>query len=35
MTANYAGLLAAMGRSEADIDATIAALWREAGLDRG
>jgi hypothetical protein len=30
--ANYRGLLAAMGRTEADIAATIAALLREAGL---
>ncbi len=33
--ANYADLLAAMGKSEADIAATIAALFREAGLDQG
>jgi tetratricopeptide (TPR) repeat protein len=30
---NYAGLLAAMGRSEAEIGATLAALRREVGLD--
>jgi tetratricopeptide (TPR) repeat protein len=35
VTHNYAGLLAAMGRSEADIAATIAALHRDAGLDQG
>jgi hypothetical protein len=34
-TANYRGLLAAMGKSEVEIDAELAALWREAGLDRG
>ena len=32
VTANYRGLLAAMGRTEAEIDAELAALWREAGL---
>ncbi len=35
VTANYRGLLAAMGKSEAAIDAELAALWREAGLDPG
>ncbi|HEY1932578.1 MAG TPA: tetratricopeptide repeat protein [Acetobacteraceae bacterium] len=30
--ANYRRLLEAMGRSEADIDAALAALWREAGV---
>ena len=35
VTANYRGLLAAMGKSEAEIDTAIAALHREAGLDRG
>ena len=33
--ANYTGLLAAMGKTEADINATLAALAREAGLDPG
>ena len=33
--ANYRGLLAAMGKSEAEIDAELAALWREAGLELG
>jgi hypothetical protein len=32
-TANFGILLAAMGKSEAEIDAELAALWREAGLD--
>ena len=32
---NYTALLAAMGKSEADVAATIAALLREAGLDQG
>lgn len=32
---NYAALLAAMGRTQADIAATIAALHREAGLNQG
>ena len=35
VTANYRGLLAAMGKSEAEIDAELAALHREAGLDQG
>jgi hypothetical protein len=30
---NYAGLLAAMGRSEADIKAALVALYREVGLE--
>ena len=30
--ANYRRLLAAIGKSEAEIDAELAALWREAGL---
>jgi tetratricopeptide (TPR) repeat protein len=30
--ANYRGLLAAMGKSEVEIDAELAALWREAGF---
>ena len=34
VTGNYSGLLAAMGRSAADIDAAISALRREAGLDQ-
>jgi tetratricopeptide (TPR) repeat protein len=34
MTRNYASLLAAMGKSEAEIDATLAALRREVGLDQ-
>ena len=33
-TANYTDLLTAMGRSKEEIDAAIAGLWREAGLDR-
>jgi Tetratricopeptide repeat len=33
--ANYASLPAAMGKTEADINATLAALAREAGLDPG
>jgi tetratricopeptide (TPR) repeat protein len=33
--ANYTALLTDMGRTEADIAATIAALHREAGLDQG
>jgi tetratricopeptide (TPR) repeat protein len=33
--ANYTDLLGAMGKSEADIAAALAALWREAGLDPG
>jgi Tetratricopeptide repeat/Domain of unknown function (DUF4062) len=32
---NYIGLLAAMGKSQPEIDAAIEALHREAGLDRG
>jgi tetratricopeptide (TPR) repeat protein len=35
MTANYRHLLAVMGKSEADIDAKLAALRREAGLEPG
>ena len=31
---NYTGLLAAMGKSEAEIPPAIAALRREAGLDQ-
>jgi hypothetical protein len=31
---NYAGLRAAMGKDEADIAASIAALWQEADLDQ-
>ena len=31
---NYAGLLTDMGKSETEIAATIAAVRREAGLDR-
>ncbi len=34
-TAAYTGLLAAMGKTEADINATLVALAREAGLDPG
>ncbi len=30
---NYAGLLAAMGRSEGEIGEAIAGMWREAGLE--
>jgi hypothetical protein len=30
---NYTGLLAAMGQSAAEIEAAIAALWREVGLE--
>ncbi len=33
--ANYTGLLAAMGKTEAEIKATLVALAREAGLDPG
>ncbi len=33
--ANYTRLLAAMGKTEADINATLVALAREAGLDPG
>jgi hypothetical protein len=32
---NYRRLLEAVGKSEADIDVAIAALWREAGLKPG
>ena len=33
--ANYAALLAAMGKTEADINSALMALAREAGLDPG
>ena len=32
--ASDAGLLAAMGKSEADLAAALATLWREVGLER-
>jgi hypothetical protein len=32
VTLNYTALFSAMGKSEADIGASLAALWREAGL---
>jgi len=35
VTVNYRDLLAAMGRSEAEIDAELATLRREAGLEPG
>lgn len=35
VTCNYEALLTAMGKSEAEIAAALAALWREVGLDRG
>jgi hypothetical protein len=35
LAARHTSLLAAMGKSDADIAATIAALHREVGLDRG